>query len=128
MGPDPERGSYRSLASLRDPDGNLWLLQEVTTRLPGRIDSAVTSFSSVSDLASALRRVAAAHGEHETRTGVADPDWPHWYAEILGRGAEWDDAADVSRIGVLFTGLPAATRREPVPGRGGVEGLAEGGR
>jgi catechol 2,3-dioxygenase-like lactoylglutathione lyase family enzyme len=83
MGPDPERGSYRSLASLRDPDGNLWLLQEVTTRLPGRIDSAVTSFSSVSDLASALRRVAAAHGEHETRTGVADPDWPDWYAEYL---------------------------------------------
>jgi catechol 2,3-dioxygenase-like lactoylglutathione lyase family enzyme len=82
-GPAPDRGSYRSFASFSDPDGNGWLLQEVTTRLPGRIDSAATSFASTSDLASALRRAAAAHGEHEARTGEADPNWPDWYAEFM---------------------------------------------
>src|SRR5277367_6362346 len=68
-GPDPGHQSYRSFASFSDPDGNGWLLQEITTRLPGRIDSAVTSFASTSDLASAMRRAEAAHGEHEKRTG-----------------------------------------------------------
>ena len=68
-GPDPEHRSYRSFASFSDPDGNGWLLQEVTTRLPGRIDAATTTFASASDLASALRRAEAAHGEHEKRTG-----------------------------------------------------------
>ena len=70
-GPDPEHRSYRSFASFRDPDGNGWLFQEVTTRLPGRIDSAATTFASANDLASALRRAAAAHGEHEKRTGAS---------------------------------------------------------
>jgi catechol 2,3-dioxygenase-like lactoylglutathione lyase family enzyme len=90
-GPDPERRSYLSRASFRDPDGNDWLLQEVTTRLPGRIDPADIQFGSASDLASALRRAAAAHGEHEKRTGEADPNWPDWYAEYMVReqtGAE----------------------------------------
>jgi len=82
-GPDPQRGSYRSRASFNDPDGNSWLLQEVTTRLPGRIDPAATSFGSASDLAGALRRASAAHGEHEKRTGEADPNWPDWYAEYM---------------------------------------------
>jgi catechol 2,3-dioxygenase-like lactoylglutathione lyase family enzyme len=74
-GPDPEHGTYRSLATFSDPDGNSWLLQEITTRLPGRIDTGVTSFGSASDLASAMRRAEAAHSEHEkllvnaTRTG-----------------------------------------------------------
>jgi catechol 2,3-dioxygenase-like lactoylglutathione lyase family enzyme len=84
-GLDPERGTYRSRASFNDPDGNVWLLQEVTTRLPGRIDSGVTSFGSASDLASALRRASAAHGEHEKRIGAADPNWPDWYAEYMVR-------------------------------------------
>jgi catechol 2,3-dioxygenase-like lactoylglutathione lyase family enzyme len=84
-GPDTEHGSYRSFASFSDPDGNGWLFQEVTTRLPGRIDAAATSFASVSDLASALRRAAAAHGEHEARTGQADRNWPDWYAEYMVR-------------------------------------------
>jgi catechol 2,3-dioxygenase-like lactoylglutathione lyase family enzyme len=75
--------SYGSFATFSDPDGNGWLLQEVTTRLPGRIDAAVTSFGSASDLASAMRRAAAAHGEHEKRTGEADPNWPDWYAEYM---------------------------------------------
>jgi catechol 2,3-dioxygenase-like lactoylglutathione lyase family enzyme len=75
--------SYSSFASFSDPDGNGWLLQEVTTRLPGRIDSAETSFGSASDLASAMRRASAAHGEHEKRIGEADPDWPDWYAEYM---------------------------------------------
>src|SRR6478609_1988720 len=75
-GPDAEHGSYRSFASFRDPDGNGWLLQEVTTRLPGRLDSATTSFASANDLASALRRAEAAHGQHEKRTGQRDANWP----------------------------------------------------
>jgi catechol 2,3-dioxygenase-like lactoylglutathione lyase family enzyme len=82
-GPDPEHRSYRTFASFSDPDGNGWLLQEITTRLPGRIDSAATSFGSVSDLASALRRAEAAHGEHEKRTGQRDANWPDWYAEYM---------------------------------------------
>jgi catechol 2,3-dioxygenase-like lactoylglutathione lyase family enzyme len=82
-GPDPEHRSYRTFASFSDPDGNGWLLQEITTRLPGRIDSAATSFSSASDLASALRRAEAAHGEHERRTGQRDANWPDWYAEYM---------------------------------------------
>ncbi len=82
-GPAPDRSSYRSFASFSDPDGNGWLFQEVTTRLPGRIDSAATSFASANDLASALRRASAAHGEHEERTGEADPNWPDWYAEYM---------------------------------------------
>jgi len=82
-GLDPERHSYRSFATFRDPDGNLWLMQEVTTRLPGRIDTGVTSFGSASDLASALRRAAAAHGEHEKRAGQPDANWPDWYAKYM---------------------------------------------
>ncbi len=82
-GPDPEHRSYRTFASFSDPDGNGWLLQEITTRLPGRIDSAATSFSSASDLASALKRAAAAHGEHEKRIGQRDENWPDWYAAYM---------------------------------------------
>jgi len=83
-GPDPAHGSYRSFASFHDPDGNGWLLQEITTRLPGRIDPAITSFASVNDLASALRRAEAAHGEHEKRTGgQRDANWPDWYAAYM---------------------------------------------
>jgi len=82
-GPAPNRGSYGSFLSFRDPDGNGWLLQEITNRLPGRLDPSVTRFSSASDLAAALRRAAAAHGEHEARTGQADENWPDWYASYL---------------------------------------------
>jgi catechol 2,3-dioxygenase-like lactoylglutathione lyase family enzyme len=84
-GPDPAHGSYRSFASFHDPDGNGWLFQEITTRLPGRIDSSLTSYSSASDLAGAMRRASAAHGEHEKRIGHADPNWPDWYAEFMVR-------------------------------------------
>jgi len=83
-GQDPERRSYRSFASFTDPDGNGWLFQEITTRLPGRLDPAATTFASVNDLASALRRAAAAHGEHEKRSGgQQDSNWPDWYAEYI---------------------------------------------
>jgi len=82
-GSDPEHRSYRSFASFSDPDGNGWLFQGITTRLPGRIDPAATSFGSASDLASALRRAEAAHGEHEKRTGKRDENWPDWYAEYM---------------------------------------------
>jgi hypothetical protein len=85
MGRGADDGSYSSFASFSDPDGNTWLLQEVTTRLPGRVDPTQTSFASAADLAAALRRAAAAHGEHEARTGKADPDWPDWYAEYMVR-------------------------------------------
>jgi len=82
-GPDPEHRSYRSFASFSDPDGNGWLFQEITTRLPGRIDATVTTFASATDLASALRRAEAAHGEHEKRTGKRDENWPDWYAAYM---------------------------------------------
>ena len=82
-GLDPERGTYRSFASFHDPDGNRWLLQEITTRLPGRIDSAATTFADAADLASAMRRAEAAHGEHEKRTGQRDANWSDWYAEYM---------------------------------------------
>jgi len=82
-GRDLEGRSYFSFASFEDPDGNRWLLQEITERLPGRIDSAATTFGSASDLASALRRAEAAHGEHEKRTGQRDANWPDWYANYM---------------------------------------------
>ena len=82
-GPDPEHRSYRSFASFSDPDGNGWLLQEITARLPGRIDTAQTAFASTADLAGALRRAEAAHGQHEQRTGERDADWPDWYATYM---------------------------------------------
>jgi catechol 2,3-dioxygenase-like lactoylglutathione lyase family enzyme len=79
-GPDPDHGTYRSLAVFSDPDGNSWLLQEITARLPGRVDTGVTSFGSASDLASAMRRAEAAHGEHEKLLGERDANWADWYA------------------------------------------------
>ena len=83
-GPDPEHGSYRSFASFRDPDGNGWLFQEVTKRLEGRIDPATTTFASVSDLASALRRAEHSHGAYETKLGKGrDENWPEWYAAYM---------------------------------------------
>jgi catechol 2,3-dioxygenase-like lactoylglutathione lyase family enzyme len=81
-GQDPEHRSYRSFASFRDPDGNGWLFQEITARLPGRVD-ADTTFTSSTDLATALRRAAAAHGEHEKRIGKHDDNWPDWYADYI---------------------------------------------
>src|SRR5215213_5508337 len=84
-GPDPEHRSYHSYASFSDPDGNGWLLQEVTARLPGRVEAGATTFTSSTELAAALRRAAAAHGEHEKRTGRHDADWPDWYAEHIVR-------------------------------------------
>jgi hypothetical protein len=84
-GPDPDHTSYSSFATFQDPDGNSWLLQQVTDRLPGRIDPTTTSFNSAGDLAGALRRAETAHGEHEKRIGRADPDWPDWYAEYMVR-------------------------------------------
>jgi len=82
-GPAPDPSSYRSYLSFHDPDGNEWLVQEVTTRLPGRIAPGAISFASASDLASAFRRAEAAHGEHERRTGERDADWPSWYAAYM---------------------------------------------
>ena len=81
-GAAPERGSYGTFASFEDPDGNGWLFQEVTTRLPGRVEGE-TAYGSATDLAEALRRAAAAHGEHEARIGAEDPDWPAWYAAYM---------------------------------------------
>jgi catechol 2,3-dioxygenase-like lactoylglutathione lyase family enzyme len=82
-GPDPARRSYASFVIFSDPDGNGWLLQEITKRLPGRIDSNTTTFASPTDLASAMRRASVAHGEHEKRIGAADPNWPDWYAAFI---------------------------------------------
>jgi catechol 2,3-dioxygenase-like lactoylglutathione lyase family enzyme len=83
-GAAPSHASYGSFASFSDPDGNGWILQEVTTRLPGRVDTAAgTTFTSAADLAAAMRAAATAHGEHEKRTGQADANWPDWYAAYM---------------------------------------------
>ncbi|QFY62954.1 glyoxalase (plasmid) [Rhizobium grahamii] len=83
-GPHPSRASYGSFASFSDPDGNGWVFQEVTTRLPGRIDAKGAAYTSATDLAGALRRAATAHGEHEKRTGGNhDENWPDWYSEYM---------------------------------------------
>jgi predicted enzyme related to lactoylglutathione lyase len=82
-GPAPNHASYSSFVTFTDPDGNGWLLQEITTRLPGRVAPVETTFASVNDLASALRRAEAAHGKHEKRIGTADPNWPDWYAAYM---------------------------------------------
>ena len=90
-GPDPERTSYGSFCAFTDPDGNAWLVQEVTARHPGRVDAAGTAFSSSADLASALQRAESAHHEHEKRAGrphlfhrsEQDEDWSAWYAAYL---------------------------------------------
>jgi hypothetical protein len=139
-GPAPDHESYRSFATFSDPDGNSWLLQEVTTRLPGRVEAAETAFTSASDLASALRRAEAAHGEHEKRTGQRDENWPDWYAGymvaeqareatsmkavprrllILGGGSAGVELAQVvRRLGgeaVLIEGAGRVLPREPAP-------------
>jgi hypothetical protein len=82
-GPDPERRTYASFLEFTDPDGNLWQLQEITSRLPGRVDATTAAYSSVDELQHALERAAAAHGEHEKRTGEADAAWPVWYAAYM---------------------------------------------
>jgi len=82
-GPDPERQSYSSYVAFEDSDGNVWIVQEVTHRLPGRMDPATTTFASANDLAGAMRRAAAAHGEHEKRSGQRDANWPDWYAAYM---------------------------------------------
>jgi len=89
-GPDPERTSYGSFFSFTDPDGNTWLVQEVTTRLPGRV-AADTAFASTADLASALQRAEAAHVEHQKHMGRPhlfhrsgeDENWAAWYAAYM---------------------------------------------
>jgi catechol 2,3-dioxygenase-like lactoylglutathione lyase family enzyme len=82
-GPDPERKSYGSFVTFEDPDGNVWIVQEVTHRLPGRIDPAMTTFASANDLASAMRRASVAHRDHEKRNGQHDANWPDWYAAYM---------------------------------------------
>lgn len=82
-GPEPDHTSYSSFVSFSDPDGNGWVLQEVSARLPGRVDPGQTSFESATSLADAMIRASLAHGEHETRIGHADEDWPHWYAAYM---------------------------------------------
>jgi catechol 2,3-dioxygenase-like lactoylglutathione lyase family enzyme len=82
-GPAPDHASYGSFATFADADGNGYLLQELTTRLPGRVAAAATSFASAADLADAMRRASAAHGEHEKRIGAADANWPDWYAAYM---------------------------------------------
>jgi len=82
-GPEPKRQSYSSYIALEDPDGNVWILQEVTVRAPGRIDPATTAFTSANDLASAMRRAEAAYGQHEKRTGQNDANWADWYAAYM---------------------------------------------
>jgi catechol 2,3-dioxygenase-like lactoylglutathione lyase family enzyme len=82
-GADPSHTSYNSYASFKDPDGNDWLIQEVTTRLPGRTTSPTAIYGSEAGLSDALRRASEAHGRHEAETGKADENWPDWYAHFM---------------------------------------------
>ena len=82
-GPDPQGRSYGSYASFSDPDGNVWLVQQITKRLPGRVDAP--AFTSAGELAGALRRAEAAHGRHEAQLGKRDENWPDWYADYMLR-------------------------------------------
>jgi len=84
-GRDPDGRSYRSFASFRDPDGNGWLFQEITARLPGRVDASSTAYATAADLAAAMRRAESAHGEHEKKLGHRDENWPEWYADYMVR-------------------------------------------
>ncbi len=85
-GAHPQRQTYSSYATFSDPDGNSWLLQEVTARLPGRVNADMATFASPAELAAALRRAATAHGEHEKRNGGKhDENWPDWYADYIMR-------------------------------------------
>ena len=94
-GPAADHASYSSFATFSDPDGNGWLLQEITTRLPGRIDAAETSFASADDLAQRAapcggrpRRARAAHwGARRELAGLV--------RHVHGRGAGGRPAADV---------------------------------
>jgi catechol 2,3-dioxygenase-like lactoylglutathione lyase family enzyme len=116
-GRDPEHRSYRSFASFHDPDGNGWLFQEITTRLPGRIDPATTTFASASDLASALRRAAAAHGEHEKRIGRGRCELARLVCRVYGGGAERREASDVIESDLIIGGSPGAYALGPEAGR-----------
>jgi catechol 2,3-dioxygenase-like lactoylglutathione lyase family enzyme len=89
-GPAPDHKTYGSWVSFDDPDGNSWFVQEVTTRLPGRVTSAV--YQSEASLAEALRRAEAAHGKHEKELGHSDPDWPDWYAQYMLNESAGQDA------------------------------------
>ena len=91
LGPDPERRSYASYATFSDPDGNVWLLQEINKRQPGRVDAP--AFASASELASALRRAEAAHGKHEAKLGKRDKNWPDWYADYMLREQAGEESA-----------------------------------
>lgn len=90
-GPDPERNSYGSFFYFTDPDSNTWLVQEVTTRLPGRMNATETGYVSTADLESALQRAEASHREHEKRAGRShlfhrsdqDTNWLAWYATYM---------------------------------------------
>ncbi|MEV6105157.1 hypothetical protein AB0M28_10640 [Streptomyces sp. NPDC051940] len=84
-GPHPGRQAHSSFASFTDPDGNTFVLQEVTTRRPGRISHVV--YCAAADLESALRDAAAAHDKYEGELGYSDPDWPAWYADHMARAA-----------------------------------------
>ena len=113
-GPDPDRRTYASFLTFPDPDGNLWVLQEITTRFEGRIDSGATTFADTSDLANAMRRASVAHGEHEKRTGAADENWPDWYAVVHGGGAGGRGTAEVS---ATRRGRPALSAPTQTPNR-----------
>jgi NAD(P)-dependent dehydrogenase (short-subunit alcohol dehydrogenase family) len=125
-GPDPDRTSYQSFFSFTDPDGNAWLVQEVTTRLPGRVNEAATAFASTADLASALRRAEVGHAEHHKRTERShlfhrsgqEENWPAWYAAwSLTNSLRLELAPQGTRVTALHVGYMDTdlTRRLDVP-------------
>jgi hypothetical protein len=94
-GRDPKGSSYFSFASFSDPDGNSWLLQEVTTRFPGRGLS-----SDVATLTALLRETEERHGGYEP--AAPKHHWSEWYAGYIvarQRGKTPEQAvADAARL------------------------------
>ncbi len=90
-GPHPERQSYGSFTSFKDPDGNRWLVQEVTTRRPGRVQPGPND---VANLTALLRETEEHHGPYEA--SAPKHHWSQWYgAYIVARqsGKTPDEAA-----------------------------------
>jgi catechol 2,3-dioxygenase-like lactoylglutathione lyase family enzyme len=94
-GADPERKSYSSFASFSDPDGNEWLLQEVTTRLPGRVAE-----TDVATLAGLLLETAVQH--HGYEQAAPAHDWWDWYAPYLSAREHGSTSAQASAAADLY--------------------------
>src|SRR5215470_4768266 len=94
-GPDPGHRSYFSFATFSDPDGNTWLFQEITTRLPGRGLSNLD----VSTLTELLRETEQHHGEYEPT--APKHHWSAWYAAYIVARQDGKTPEEAAKLGKL---------------------------